>query len=206
MDPTRSAWPHPRANEYAYCLGEPVDFYDPLGLLSAPGYRPDFPNTDFLRPDIEYLDPAENEELHLSLQLAGYVPGVGISADVADATLYFSEGNYVEGTINLIGTVPVVGDAIEITWLILEVSGAISEEDVEAVNYYIQEFFSDSPDLRLMSPLGKKGRKWVKERLGGGKGGKANGGKGKRGKGGSVADRSNTTSCDGSRREGGGRN
>ncbi len=52
------------------------------------------------------------ENMHKALELGGFAPGVGAAADLANAVLYLSEGNYKEAGYSAIAAVPLAGDAV----------------------------------------------------------------------------------------------
>ena len=77
-------------NRYAYCEGNPVSLVDPF-------------------------------DIHTILGIAGFGAGlvggyagiaVSIAADVADAVIYFSEGETLKGVLSLVCAIPAVGDII----------------------------------------------------------------------------------------------
>lgn len=51
------------------------------------------------------------ESIHTMLGSVGMIPFYGIPADLANAALYYGEGNFEEAMWAGIGTVPLVGDA-----------------------------------------------------------------------------------------------
>lgn len=48
---------------------------------------------------------------HTVLDFAGFIPGVGVVADLANAALYAAEGDYVNAGLSAAAAVPFVGDA-----------------------------------------------------------------------------------------------
>ncbi|MBD2088591.1 C39 family peptidase [Microcoleus sp. FACHB-1515] len=48
---------------------------------------------------------------HTALDFAGFIPGVGVVADLANAALYAAEGNYAMAGLSAAAAVPLVGDA-----------------------------------------------------------------------------------------------
>ncbi|MBW4421103.1 MAG: hypothetical protein KME13_18010 [Myxacorys californica WJT36-NPBG1] len=48
---------------------------------------------------------------HTVLDVAGFIPGVGVAADLLNAGLYAAEGNYAMAGLSAVAAVPVVGDA-----------------------------------------------------------------------------------------------
>lgn len=46
-----------------------------------------------------------------ALDVAGFIPGIGIAADVLNAGIYAYRGNYGLAAISAVGAVPIVGDA-----------------------------------------------------------------------------------------------
>lgn len=55
---------------------------------------------------------ADMEKLHLILDVAGLIPGVGEIADAANGLLYLTKGDYFLALLCLISMVPTVGDAL----------------------------------------------------------------------------------------------
>ncbi|WP_267246569.1 polymorphic toxin-type HINT domain-containing protein, partial [Streptomyces sp. PR69] len=55
------------------------------------------------------------EEVHLALDAAGFVPGLGAVPDVANAILYTFEGNFSEAGWSLVAAIPVWGDGVAAT-------------------------------------------------------------------------------------------
>jgi RHS repeat-associated protein len=75
-------------NAYAYAASDPLDFLDPFGLEShVPAW------------------------LHDGLSWAGFIPGVGIGADIVDAGLYGWEGEWTQAGLAGLAAVPFFGDA-----------------------------------------------------------------------------------------------
>ncbi|MEL7222721.1 MAG: hypothetical protein AAGJ93_15475, partial [Bacteroidota bacterium] len=72
---------------------------------------------------------------HLTLDILSVVPIIGIPADLASATWYIVEGDYTNASFALIGTIPLIGDGIQLirngTRLVLEAGGVVY--DVRAV-------------------------------------------------------------------------
>ncbi|WP_254705842.1 polymorphic toxin-type HINT domain-containing protein [Streptomyces vilmorinianum] len=57
----------------------------------------------------------DSEGMHLALDAVGLVPGAGGPADVANAILYMSEGNWTEAGWSLVGIIPIVGEFATVT-------------------------------------------------------------------------------------------
>lgn len=76
-------------NLYAYGNGNPIEYIDPLGLCSEPGWG--------------------SKLGHFGLDLLGFVPGVGNYADAANAAWYAKEGNYVDAGFSTASAVPAIG-------------------------------------------------------------------------------------------------
>ncbi|WP_445477719.1 RHS repeat-associated core domain-containing protein [Lysinibacillus irui] len=47
----------------------------------------------------------------LALDVAGFIPGIGTIADIANAGISLARGDYMGAAMNLVGAVPIVGDA-----------------------------------------------------------------------------------------------
>ena len=84
----------PSLNKYAYCQGNPVSLLDPFGL-SPQGVG------SFVG--------------HLVLDVLGYIPVVGIVADIANGIWYIAEGNYFCAAMSFIAAIPLIGDAFGLT-------------------------------------------------------------------------------------------
>ncbi|WP_088825471.1 RHS repeat-associated core domain-containing protein [Listeria goaensis] len=48
-----------------------------------------------------------------SLAIAGFVPGIGMFADILNAGISLARGNYMDAAINLVAAVPLAGDALK---------------------------------------------------------------------------------------------
>ena len=83
----------PSLNKYAYCQGNPVSLLDPFGL-SPQG--------------------SSSFGWHLLLDILGFVPVVGIFADIANGFWYLAEGNYAAAIGSFISAVPMIGDTVGI--------------------------------------------------------------------------------------------
>jgi hypothetical protein len=55
---------------------------------------------------------AKNELPHLALDVAGLIPGFGEGADLANAGLYISKGEYFMAALSLLSMIPAVGDVV----------------------------------------------------------------------------------------------
>lgn len=51
--------------------------------------------------------------MHTGLDVAGFIPGVGILTDLANAGIYAAEGNLVMAGISAVAAVPGIGDGIK---------------------------------------------------------------------------------------------
>ncbi|WP_436992586.1 polymorphic toxin-type HINT domain-containing protein [Streptomyces sp. enrichment culture] len=60
------------------------------------------------------LRDANKADVHLLLDAAGMIPGLGTAADGLNAFLYATEGNWTEVGWSLVALVPIVGDAIAV--------------------------------------------------------------------------------------------
>ena len=83
----------PSLNKYAYCQGNPVSLLDPFGL-SPQG--------------------SSSFGWHLLLDALGFVPVVGIFADIVNGAWYLAEGDYAAAIGSFIAAVPMIGDTIGI--------------------------------------------------------------------------------------------
>lgn len=73
-------------NRYSYVNGNPISYIDPLGTTRT-------------------LD-----NIHNTLDVAGFIPGVGIVADVLNGVVYLATGEYGYASLALVAAVPVIGD------------------------------------------------------------------------------------------------
>lgn len=53
-----------------------------------------------------------SEVIHGVLDVAGFIPGVGAVADLANAGLYAVEGNYLDAGLSLVSAIPGIGDTV----------------------------------------------------------------------------------------------
>lgn len=53
-----------------------------------------------------------SEVIHGVLDVAGFIPGVGAVADLANAGLYAAEGNYLDAGLSLVSAIPGIGDTV----------------------------------------------------------------------------------------------
>ena len=79
-------------NRYAYCQGNPVKQNDPFGLCPQ-----------------EQGGMTERDWIHLGLSILGCIPVVGIAANIANAVLYFQEGDALNGLLSVAGALIGVG-------------------------------------------------------------------------------------------------
>jgi LysM domain len=52
------------------------------------------------------------DAVHTALDIAGYIPVVGVVADVANAGLYAAKGDYANAGLSLVSAIPGIGDAV----------------------------------------------------------------------------------------------
>jgi len=101
----------------------------------------------------------------LSLGLAGFIPGLGVAADVADAAWYAAEGDYVDAAVSAVAAVPGYGDAIAVLFAWGELSGAIDEEDKAQWNLVIVRMLDEmDPSGWELASIGSAGKKLIKLR------------------------------------------
>ena len=81
----------PSLNRYAYCQGNPVSLLDPFGLS----------------PRLSWSTIGRGV-----LDLLGFVPVIGVVADLANGFWYLSEGDYFSAAASFISAVPGIGDAV----------------------------------------------------------------------------------------------
>ncbi|MFN7558658.1 MAG: RHS repeat-associated core domain-containing protein, partial [bacterium] len=89
-----------------YCNGDPINYIDPLGLWGTQDPAP---------PDgggAWNSGPMIPSWIHTTLDVVGFVPGVGTAADIANGGLYAIDGEWDEAGLSLVGAIPVIGDAI----------------------------------------------------------------------------------------------
>ena len=79
-------------NRYAYCQGNPVKQNDPFGLCPQ-----------------EQGGMTDRDWIHLGLSILGCIPVVGIAANIANAVLYFQEGDALNGLLSVAGALIGVG-------------------------------------------------------------------------------------------------
>jgi len=60
--------------------------------------------------EIQYLE--ENALLHATLDLVGFIPGLGEVADAANAILYIRKKNWLFAALSLIAIIPELGDLL----------------------------------------------------------------------------------------------
>jgi Rad3-related DNA helicase len=96
-----------------------LTLYKKLGSKKIHGYiENNNGKLTFIPPAAEDAVKEEPETwvdyVQYALSLVGVIPGFGDIADVVNAGISFMRGNYLDGFINLIGAIPVVGSAISI--------------------------------------------------------------------------------------------
>ena len=79
-------------NRYAYCQGNPINQNDPFGLCPQ-----------------EQGGMTDRDWIHLGLSILGCIPVVGIAANIANAVLYFQEGDALNGLLSVAGALIGVG-------------------------------------------------------------------------------------------------
>ncbi|MCL1809783.1 MAG: hypothetical protein FWG42_08510 [Clostridiales bacterium] len=129
VDPVKGSVKDPQAMvQYTYCLNNPVLFTDPTGCDGGPVYREAVETQVISVPkassSINRGTAASNvsdyfeqhgcliKGVHLILDVAGFIPGVGVVFDVANGILYLAEGKTGMAALSFISAVPLFGDAL----------------------------------------------------------------------------------------------
>ena len=63
------------------------------------------------KPEVENPLDMLSDYGHIALDVAGFIPGVGIAADLLNAGLYAVEGDFASAGLSAVSAVPIVGDA-----------------------------------------------------------------------------------------------
>lgn len=77
-------------NRYAYCQGNPLNQTDPFGLCPQ--------------------GMSTRDWIHLGLSIAGCIPVIGAVADIANAIMYFQEGDVLNGILSVAGACVGIGE------------------------------------------------------------------------------------------------
>ena len=83
--------------------GKKFDVFNTMQAATA-----DETNVDILAKGEE----SKTKVIHNALLAAGFVPGLGNIADVADATLYALEGEFGEAAWSMASAIPVIGQMV----------------------------------------------------------------------------------------------
>ncbi|MBZ4420714.1 RHS repeat-associated core domain-containing protein [Myxococcus sp. RHSTA-1-4] len=83
-------------NLYAYVRNDPLNLIDPLGTEA--------------KSSGGLFSSSTWDKIQLGLTGAGFIPGLGIVADVANAGISAVRGNYLDAALSLGAAVPIVGD------------------------------------------------------------------------------------------------
>jgi RHS repeat-associated protein len=100
-------------NRYSFVRGQLLSFHDPTGLS-----REDLdPSIGGSRHPQGWVDTASAgskfgflDGVQLVLDGAGFLPGIGIAADLVNAGIHLARGNYVEAGMSAFSALPLVGD------------------------------------------------------------------------------------------------
>ena len=79
-------------NRYAYCQGNPLNRTDPFGLCPQ--------------------GMSTRDWIHLGLSIAGCIPVIGAVADIANAIMYFQEGDVLNGILSVAGACVGIGRVV----------------------------------------------------------------------------------------------
>jgi len=125
VDPLKGTIANPQSiNPYIYVLNNPIKHTDPTGMGGVGEVLQDKALKKLLANDsatilrgtvvgkpVSYMMEAGClESTHLVLDVAGFVPGVGVIFDVANSVLYITQGNYGAAALCIVAAVPLIGD------------------------------------------------------------------------------------------------
>jgi hypothetical protein len=83
---------------------------------------------------------AHEQTVHNGLDIAGFVPGVGIVADIANAGLYAAEGNWLDAGMSLVGSIPLAGDAAAGLYKGSKLAVKYGDDVIELGSHYGDDF------------------------------------------------------------------
>ncbi|WP_089724375.1 PAAR-like domain-containing protein [Candidatus Thiosymbion oneisti] len=72
-----------------------------------------------------------SEDVHTGLDVIGFIPGVGIFADLANAGIYAAEGNWAMAGISAVAAAPGIGDGIKAGAMVAKAGGKVAREAAE---------------------------------------------------------------------------
>lgn len=72
--------------------------------------------------------------VHGVLDVAGFIPAVGVVADVANAAVYAAEGDWANAALSAVSAIPVVGDAAAVAGKSVKVVSKISKGSEKALS------------------------------------------------------------------------
>ncbi|MCB1655165.1 MAG: hypothetical protein KDI41_15065 [Pseudomonadales bacterium] len=103
---------------YSYASADPVNYVDPDGRLSQPINQPlgssmpqvqaDVPKQGFYQKASSFVT-SKLDHIQTFLDVAGMTPGIGNIADIANAAISGSRGNWAEMGLNMAAAVPGIG-------------------------------------------------------------------------------------------------
>jgi hypothetical protein len=116
--------PHTTLTDYEAALQAIFEDWDGSEVILPPDEPPPPPEPDPESPGTGTPPPPPASQeggwwsgvldgLQAGLDVAGFVPGIGIIADVANAGVSAGRGNWVDAGINLVAAIPVLGDAVK---------------------------------------------------------------------------------------------
>ncbi|WP_460708774.1 polymorphic toxin-type HINT domain-containing protein, partial [Myceligenerans halotolerans] len=115
--------------------GEPADMVS--DVCDAPPYVPPTQAEVLADVSAEFWD----DYGHIYLDVAGFLPGAGIPADVANAAWYCSDGENIDCAMSMVGIVPVIGDGAQLiykggkwTWKGIDALATASKQADEAAD------------------------------------------------------------------------
>ncbi|MBD2095673.1 hypothetical protein H6F90_10955 [Trichocoleus sp. FACHB-591] len=98
---------------------------------------------------------------HTVLDFAGFIPGVGVVADLANAALYAAEGDYVNAGLAAAAAVPFVGDAAAAAKLASTAAVGLAGAAAAARNADnaadASRLLGDGGNTAASTPVGRKG-------------------------------------------------